>query len=165
MSALTDPLAWVITLTWGGAVAAFTLWAARTVLGWRKPGTPGEAYDTLPSADEKPPAAGERPAAAPAQAPPPPGLTAWERGVLATLATTPLCPQGAGNGREVADMARQTIGHLPDTDLGRAVLQAYWWAAVFHRFMPPAAAMHATLDALAAAALDLTALDRNEVPR
>ncbi len=109
----------------------------------------------------KPPAR----AATPSSPPPGPALTPWERGVLATLATTPMPAQGARNGRELADAARQILDGLDDVQIGRAVLQAYWWAATFHRAMPPGVAMTATLDALGAAALDLTTLDRTEIPR
>jgi len=109
------------------------------------------------------PGAAHRPRPAPGTS-----LTPWERGVLNDLLAnpeSPLPPQARANGREIADMARRMLPHLSDRDLGRVILHAYWWAATFHHVMPPAAAMHATLDALGAAACELTELDRQDVPR
>lgn len=179
---MTPAWAWPLTilgaLGWAAAGATgIVLYAVLT----RTHHGPDQAYQTIPSTDEKPPAEGSGHTGAPAQAPPPPGhapgagavphspapapgLTQWDRGVLTDLDHAGIPPLGRDNGREIADMARRMIPHLDDRDLGRVLLHAYWWAATFNTVLPPVEALCTVLDALGGAALDLTALDRETTP-
>lgn len=112
--------------------------------------------------------AARRPAAAPAapsarRAPSAPRLTPVERSHLAALASRRRDPKA---GRQLADYLRTRCPAVPDADLMRCVLALACAARHFgRRELTATDALAGYLRAMESAALDLTALDRDEIPR
>lgn len=101
----------------------------------------------------------------PRREPPPPVLTPGEEAMLAALAAR----YGHGDtraGRRLADHLRRRCPGVPDADLMRCVIALGTAARWFTRHELTAAdAMAAYITAMDTAALDLTELERNEIPR
>jgi hypothetical protein len=127
----------------------------------RRPG-PGPEQALAPGAAPVLGHPGPEPAHPPAPAP---GLTPRERAHLDAIG--PLPPPARENGKHIADSLRRILPHLTDAELGRVCCFLHFDGQAIRDIMPTdywALTVH--LDGLAAAALDLTALERDtEVPR
>lgn len=106
-----------------------------------------------------------QPQPGPARPPPPSPLTPAEQAALAALATR----HAHGNpraGRMLADYLREKSPGISDLDLMRCVVALGHAARYFQRHAATGTdAFAELLHAMAGAALDLTELERNEIPR
>lgn len=97
--------------------------------------------------------------------PPRPQLTPIEQSHLAALAIRHAHADPKA-GRQLADYLRTRCPGITDTDLMRCVIALATAARYFHRHASDGTdAFARLLHAMTGAALDLTALDRDEIPR
>lgn len=139
------------------------VFAAAVAIGWA-----ADRIDRIRARRAPAPApapAPEPPAPAAHRDPPRPRLTPIEQSHLALLAARYACSDPAA-GRTLADYLRTRCPGITDTDLMRCVIALGHAARYFHRHdATDTDAFARLLHAMAGAALDLTALDRDETPR
>lgn len=125
--------------------------------------TLNQAYATIPSRDEKPPAPGAAHGPRPA-----PGPTPDETATLAALyrARTHATPAACQAAQIIADGLRLRFPGLDDLTLGLIVLDLFGYTRALGLGLPdPVYALHAVMDGFGLAAEELTRLTRTDVPR
>jgi hypothetical protein len=105
------------------------------------------------------------PSPGPYRDPPPPPLTDYELAHLASLATRYSCGDNAA-GRQLADYLRSRLPGVGDLTVMRCVVLLSGVARTFARTELTAAdAVAAYLHAMSGAALELSSLERQDIPR